>query len=56
MASNREVEKSNDLQVEENKNLTYTLKTLKNERNRAEEESERLNKLLDESINALKQL
>lgn len=33
-----------------------TLKSLKDERNRAEEESERLNQVLDQSINTLKQL
>lgn len=36
MTSNREIQKSNELQVEENKSLTHTLKTLKDERNRAE--------------------
>ena len=56
MASNREIEKNNEVQAEENKNLALTLKSLKEERNRAEEEAERLNKLLDESINTLKQL
>lgn len=29
MASNREIEKTNELQAEENKNLVHTLKTLK---------------------------
>lgn len=56
MNSNREIEKNNELQTEENKNLALTLKTLKEERNKAEEEAERLNKILDESISTLKQL
>lgn len=56
IASNREIEKCNEVQIEENKNLNHTLKTLKDERNRAEEESDRLNKVLDDSINTLKQL
>ena len=56
MASNREIEKNNELQLEENRNLTLNLKQLKEERNKNEEECERLNKLLDESINTLKQL
>ena len=42
--------------MEENKNMTINLKNLKEERNRNEEECERLNKLLDESIASLKQL
>ena len=56
MQSNREIEKNNELQCEENKNLSLTLKSLKEERNRAEDEAEKLNKLLDESINTLKHL
>lgn len=56
MQSNREIEKNNELQTEENKNLSLTLKSLKDERNRAEDEAEKLNKLLDESITTLKQL
>ena len=56
MASNREIEKNNELQAEENKNMALNLKTLKEERNRAEEEADRLNKVLDESINTLKNL
>lgn len=47
MASNREIEKNNELQAEENKNMALNLKTLKEERNRAEEEADRLNKVLD---------
>lgn len=39
MASNREIEKNNEVQAEENKNLALTLKSLKEERNRAEEEA-----------------
>ena len=56
MASNREIEKNNELQAEENKNMALNLKSLKEERNRAEEEADRLNKVLDESINTLKNL
>jgi chromosome segregation ATPase len=56
MSSNREIEKKNELQLEDNKNLTVQLKQLKEERNKNENECERLNKLLDESINTLKQL
>jgi peptidoglycan hydrolase CwlO-like protein len=37
IASNREIEKCNEVQIEENKNLNQTLKNLKDERNRAEE-------------------
>jgi hypothetical protein len=44
------------MQIEENKNLAFNLKALKDEKNRAEEEAERLNKLLDDSISTLKQL
>lgn len=39
MTSNREMENNNDIQLEENKNLSSTLKTIKEERNKAEEES-----------------
>lgn len=54
--SNRELEKSNQLQQEENKNLAINLKQLKEERTKNENECERLNKLLDESLFTLKQL
>lgn len=37
MASNREIERNNEVQTEENKNLSLTLKNLKDERNRNEE-------------------
>ena len=47
MSSNREIEKKNELQLEDNKNLTVQLKQLKEERNKNENECERLNKLLD---------
>ena len=56
MATNREIEKNNELQAEENKNMALNLKSLKEERNRCEEEAERLNKVLDESISTLKNL
>ena len=56
MSSNREIERNNEIQIEENKNLSLNLKNLKEERNRNEEECERLNKLLEESVATLKQL
>ena len=56
MSSNREIERNNEIQIEENKNLSWNLKNLKEERNRNEEECERLNKLLEESVATLKQL
>jgi chromosome segregation ATPase len=54
--TNRELEKNNELQQEENKNLTINLKQLKDERTKNENECERLNKLLDDSLSTLKQL
>ena len=56
MASNREIERNNEIQAEENKNIALNLKNLKEERNRNEEECERLNKVLEESISTLKHL
>lgn len=37
MTSNREIERNNEIQSEENKNLSLTLKNMKEERNRNEE-------------------
>lgn len=56
VSTNRELEKSNELQQEENKNLAINLKQLKEERSKNENECERLNKLLDDSLATLKQL
>jgi hypothetical protein len=55
MASNREIERNNEIQIEENKNMAMNLKNLKEERNRNEEECDQLNKILDESVSTLKQ-
>lgn len=56
MSSNREIERNNEMQAEENRNIAMNLKNLKEERNRNEEECERLNKVLEENISTLKQL
>jgi hypothetical protein len=54
--ANREIEKSNELQQEENRGLSVNLKQLKEERSKNESECERLNKVLDDSLATLKQL
>jgi chromosome segregation ATPase len=56
MGINQEFEKSNEDQLELNKSLNQKILKMKEERNSCELECERLRKLLEDSINTLKNL